>query len=105
MNFNNGVDCIKKIKTHGGYYQTTSSGSRSGSKLQEGLYFYSGLTKNCANGTFLNSTYRFASIFDNIFYIIVLIVAVILIPAFPAFIYVAAVYAIIYKLVTGFRSV
>jgi hypothetical protein len=81
------------------------SSGRSNSKLQEGLYFYSGLTQKCTNGTFLNSTYRFATIFDNIFYIIVIIAAIIIIPAFPAFIYVAAIYAIIYKLATGFRRI
>ena len=64
-----------------------------------GLSAYSKVASKCTSGIFIQSAERFNAIIDNIKFVIMLIIAIILIPAFPVFFYIMTVYVIISTLV------
>ena len=64
-----------------------------------GLGLYTSIVSKCTSGTFIASAQRFNAIMDNLTYVIVFILAIIIIPAFPIVFYIGIVYAIIYNLI------
>ncbi len=64
-----------------------------------GLTLYGRLASKCTTGAFIQSAQRFNAIIDNLKFVIVLILAIVLIPAFPIVFYITTVYVIIYSLV------
>jgi hypothetical protein len=66
----------------------------------QGLGIYSKIVSSkCTSGAFIASAERFNAIMDNLTYVIVLILAIVLIPAFPVIFYIGIIYAIIYNLI------
>ena len=109
MNFSS--NCINKyknnIKSTGGFIQsTTPQGSYYQSQvLQQGIGIIRNVSSKCTSGTFTYSIDRFSTISENILSVLVIIAAIIIIPAFPVVIYIALVYAIIYKMTSSFTKI
>jgi len=59
------------------------------------LNVYGRLAKDCTAGAFIKSAERFNAIIDNLKFVFILIVAIVLIPVFPVLFYITAVYVII----------
>ena len=81
----------------GSYYKTQV--------LQQGIGLFRNVSSKCTSGTFTESANRFSTISENILSVLVIIAAMIIIPAFPVVIYIAFVYAIIYKMTSSFRKI
>jgi hypothetical protein len=99
-----------------GYFKHTSKGGFLGSStpqgsyyqtqvLQQGIGLFRNVSSKCTSGTFVESANRFSTISENILSVLVIIAAIIIIPAFPVVIYIAFVYAIIYKMTSSFRQI
>ncbi len=64
-----------------------------------GLSAYSKVASKCSSGIFIQSAERFNAIINNLKFVIIFIIAIVLIPAFPILFYVMTVYVIISSLV------
>ena len=72
--------------------------------VQQGVGIFRNITSKCTSGVFTDGISRFSTISENILSVLVIIAAIIIIPAFPVVIYIALVYAIIYKMSSGFTK-
>ncbi len=92
MNTNSNVTC-KKMK--GGIGQITASA----------LSTISRLTQRCTTNVMEDGMHRFKEVTEHVLGVMIFILALILIPAFPIFIYVAAMYLIISQMFKGMRKI
>lgn len=92
MNMNSYMIC-KKMK--GGIGQITS----------QGLQTLKQLTNKCSTNLFTDGIERFRYITENIMGVLAFIIALLLIPSLPIFLYVAAMYLIISQMFKGMRII
>jgi len=92
---------INKYYNHCLNKNIKSGGSQMSNVItSKGLGIYSSIVSSkCTSGAFIASAERFNAIMDNLTYVIVLILAIVIIPAFPVVFYIGIIYAIIYNLI------
>jgi hypothetical protein len=110
MNTNTSGNFIKsktRFNSHGGFYTAAEQQNMMFKQqtLYQGIAQFKEATSKCTAGMFSAGIGRFSTISENILSVLVIIAAIIIIPAFPVVIYIAIVYAIIYKMSTRFTKI
>jgi hypothetical protein len=72
---------------------------------QQGIQSLRQLTSKCQTNLFEDGIQRFKYITENITGVLTFIIAILLIPSFPIFLYVAAMYLVISQMFKGMRTI
>jgi hypothetical protein len=76
-----------------------------GQIASQSVQIFTNLTRGCRSNLFEEGIQRFKFIMENIMSVLAIIIAIFLIPSFPIFLYVAAMYLIFSQMFKGMRLI